>query len=147
MEAEQPDNLFTFRGKSYDLHLANVGELYMLLVATEADGAKQAGKITASVRAAVSDILRTLNKLGISTVSHEIAKEPVKKQVKEKAPSGSLSDPELEVVLAKNVEIKKEDADAFWEIKPDEEAVAGLASGDSLTYEQAKQLGLAPEED
>ena len=67
-----------------------------------------------------------------------------KKEVKEE--KEIKPDAELEDLLKEAEDVKQTDADAFWEslsteVKPD------LGSGDSLSYDQAVQLGLAPSDD
>jgi len=143
MGNESPNNLMSFHGKEYDLHLAHVGEAYSLLITTEPASAKDTSKIALAIQDATQGIKETLGKLGISTQAREavVEKAPPPK-VKPFDPE--ISDPELDTLLAKNAKVKKEEADAFWETLSEEQVTPELTSSDSLTYDQAKQLGLAP---
>jgi hypothetical protein len=145
MECDYPDNLLSFRGKEYDLYLSNVGEVYMLMVVTPVLSASESGEIASSIQQAVEVISKNLFKLGISIGAKEKEEKQVQKETRKPAVS-DISDPQMETLLAKEAKIKKEEADAFWESAPKEQTNNGLSSSDSLTYEQAKKLGLAPED-
>ena len=145
-----PDHLFSFRGENYDLFIAPVGEAYCLAVTTKPTLAQELGKIAKEVQGTAKAVLLSLAKLGVSTQSRgpqpeETAppKPPTAELVEEPGPS----DIELESLFAKAANVKKQDADAFWESFSDTEVKPELSSGDSLSYDQAVQLGLAPSED
>jgi CheY-like chemotaxis protein len=55
-----------------------------------------------------------------------------------------LSDPELEKLLSNTGQLKLDNADDFWEKSAEHVTTADLSSSDSLSYEQALKLGLAP---
>lgn len=150
---QNPDHLLSFRGENYDLFLAPVGEAYCLLITTKPTLVKETGKIAKAVQAATKSVLISLARLGVSTESREPtsdaapdapAPEPKKE---EKAAVPTSKDPELESLLADAQDVKKKDADAFWDSAPSEDIKPDLGTGDSLSYDQAVQLGLAPSED
>lgn len=143
MDSEYPDNLLSFRGMDYELHLTNVGEVYLLLVTTKAISATEYGKLSNSLQRAVEKISANLNKLGIPIGMKEQAE---KIKPKSKPVESDISDPQLEILLKDKDKNKKEEADAFWEAAPIQNAGNNASSSDSLTYEQAKKLGLAPED-
>jgi CheY-like chemotaxis protein len=146
-----PDNLLSFRGENYDLFLAPIGEAYFLLVATKPTLINNTSKIAKAVQATTKAVVMSLDNLGISTQSRGTGSlksaAPAKEKPKEKKKAEEVkADPELENLLKDAKEVKQTDADAFWEslateVKPD------LGSGDSLSYDQAVQLGLAPSDE
>lgn len=145
-----PDHLFSFRGENYDLFIAPVGEAYCLAVTTKPTLAQELGKIAKEVQGTAKAVLLSLAKLGVSTQSR--GPQPVEPEKPKTAPleapvETGPADSELENLFAKADEVKKQDADAFWESFAAAEVKPELSSSDSLSYDQAVQLGLAPSED
>lgn len=147
---ENPDNLFSFRGENYDMFLAPVGQAYCLLVTTKPTLVQETGKIAKSLQAAAKSVVLSLSRLGVSTESRAsapAASADSKSEEGSPAADPASTDVDLEALLAAAAGDKKQDADAFWDslstadIKPDQ------VTGDSLSYDQAAQLGLAPSED
>jgi hypothetical protein len=144
-----PDNLLSFRGENYDLFLAPIGEAYCLLVATKPTLINNTSKIAKAIQATSKAVVMSLDNLGISTRSRgtgSLKGAPAPKEKAKGKDAPAKSDAELEDLLKDAKEVKQTDADAFWEslateVKPD------LGSGDSLSYDQAVQLGLAPSDD
>jgi CheY-like chemotaxis protein len=146
-----PDHFFSFRGENYDLFVAPVGEAYCLAVTTKPTLAQELGKIAKEVQGTAKAVLLSLAKLGVSTQSRAAqSPEPAVEQpaaVPSPVEEAGLTDEELESLLAEATGVKKQDADAFWDTFSDSEVKPELSSGDSLSYDQAVQLGLAPSED
>jgi hypothetical protein len=146
-----PDHLFSFRGENYDLFLAPVGEAYCLAVTTKPTLAQELGKIAKEVQGTAKAVLLSLAKLGVSTQSRgpQTPEEPEKPKTAplEVPEEPGPSDEELEDLFAQAAEVKKQDADAFWDSFSADEVKPELSSSDSLSYDQAVQLGLAPSED
>lgn len=145
-----PNHLFSFRGENYDLFIAPVGEAYCLAVTTKPTLAQELGKIAKEIQSTTKAVLISLAKLGVSTQSRE--PQPVEAAKPKTAPletpkAAGLADSELEDLFKEAAKVKKQDADAFWESYSAAEVKPDLASSDSLSYEQAVQLGLAPSED
>jgi CheY-like chemotaxis protein len=146
-----PDHLFSFRGENYDLFIAPVGEAYCLAVTTKPTLAQELGKIAKEVQGSAKAVLLSLAKLGVSTQSR--GPQPVESAAEQPAaappPPDETGPPdeELESLLAEATNMKKQDADAFWDSLSKDEVKPELSSGDSLSYDQAVQLGLAPSED
>jgi CheY-like chemotaxis protein len=147
-----PDHLYSFRGENYDLFIAPVGEAYCLAVTTKPTLAQELGKIAKEVQGTAKAVLLSLAKLGVSTQSRGLPADDAAPSTA--SPEGDAqpeetgpSDEELESLFAKAAEVKKQDADEFWESFSDTEVKPELSSGDSLSYDQAVQLGLAPSED
>lgn len=143
---QNPDHLLSFRGENYDLLLAPVGEAFCLLVTTKPTLIKETGKIAKSIQATTKSVLMSLINMGVSTHSRETPPAAESQPVLEKSQE-TLPDPELEKLLAGGKQVPQKDADAFWESLTTEEISPNIESGDSLSYDQAVQLGLAPTED
>jgi CheY-like chemotaxis protein len=143
---QNPDHLLSFRGENYDLFMAPVGEAYCLLVTTKPTLVKETDKIAKSIQATTKSVLMSLINMGVSTHSRETPQAAESQPALEKSQE-TLSDPELEKLLAGGKKVPKKDADAFWESLTTEEISPDIESGDSLSYDQAVQLGLAPTEE
>ncbi len=148
-----PDHLLSFRGENYDLFLTPVGEAYCLMTLTKPILAQELGEVAKQVQNTAKNVLLSLSRLGVSThangeetpaVEAPAPPAPVEEAtpVAEKIPDAGLDD-----LLAAAGDVKKQDADAFWESFAVEEVKPELGSSDSLTYDQAAQLGLAPKDE
>lgn len=145
-----PDHLYSFRGENYDLFIAPVGEAYCLALTTKPTLLQELGKIAKEVQSTAKAVLLSLAKLGVSTKSRSsLAADPTSTEEKKDtaAEKPRVSDQELESLLSKAAAVNKEDADDFWDSASPENVPQDPASGDSLTYDEAVQLGLAPSED
>jgi CheY-like chemotaxis protein len=148
LEQDTPDNLMSFRGGTYDLFLAPVGEAYCLLVTTKPTLFREMGKIAKAIQTASKAVLMSLYNLGVSTQTRaETPGTAPKPDTEKKDEKEVISDQKLEELLAAGAKISKQDADAFWASTQRGEMAVSVESGDSLTYEQAVQLGLAPTEE
>jgi CheY-like chemotaxis protein len=148
LEQDTPDNLMSFRGGNYDLFLAPVGEAYCLLVTTKPTLFRERGKIAQAIQTASKAVLMSLYNLGVPTQTKVERPSPVPKPaVEKKDEKEATSDQKLEKLLAEGAKVSKQDADAFWASTQRGEMAVSVESSDSLTYEQAVQLGLAPSEE
>ena len=155
-----PDHFFSFRGENYDLFLVPVGDPYCLLVLTRPILLQQLGSIAEQIHVTARNVMLNLSRLGISStkvkpptaelVLDEESERKRRSAADEPATiprTGSLADEALENLLSAQQQEASEDADAFWESLTDEDLKPELGSGDSLSYDQAAKLGLAPDED
>lgn len=135
-------NLTFFHGKSFDLSISPIGTSYALMVATENSPPTPIDIITNSMSVAIKDIFSTLSILGLTNSGGNTG------QLSHNT-TGNLVDPELESMFekAKGKKIKKEEIESFWESLPDTSGVENIAGGQSLSFEEAAELGLAPSED
>ena len=135
-------NFTFFHGKSFDLTISPIGRMYALLMATNRDPSTPVDQITRSMSAAIKDIFSTLSILGLTAGIGNTGQLS-------KNTTGSLVDPELESMFekAKSKKVKKEEIESFWETLPDTQVVDNIAGGQSLSFEEAAELGLAPPED
>ncbi len=145
-------DLFYFPREIYDLVVSNVdGSLVLLLVTSSADWndallSSWMGKI----RLAVQDLQKILSRMGV-TVEDVRVDQPADAIADEFEGAIDLTEalPELDAVFEKaEQEIDSEEVDAFWESLASEEIQADqITRADAISYEQAQQLGLTPEED
>jgi len=64
--------------------------------------------------------------------------------------AGEIEDvPEIEDIFRKVSEekLKPEEVNAFWDTVVEQSTPNGMTSADTITYDQARQLGLAPGEE
>lgn len=146
--AARPEDFMVFSGGVYDLALVHVGQTMGLLLIAPARwaGGKQAKNLKNEMHMAVEDLLVSLSVIGVpvSAVESEISiPEPVEMEV-ELAETGPL--PDLDALLVQAEKMAKVTADAFWDAATEEDRKEAPGA-DTISYEQAKQLGLAPEED
>lgn len=141
-----PDNLEIFRGKDYQLFLSPVGSHYSILVAASADAPIELGSIARAIDAAKQDLLKTLAHMGI--LNDNSREEVGVQEGSPKSPGEDIEDEEMAAILetANAKKAKQEEVDAFWDSAADNDTSKTAATGDSLSYEQAQQLGLAPSE-
>jgi CheY-like chemotaxis protein len=146
--AVQPDDYMVFSGGVYDLALANVGQTMGLLLIAPAGwaGGKQAKNLRKEMHKAVKDFLVSLPVIGfpVSALGSEIA-SPGPVEVEEE-PEEAIPLLNLEALLVQAEKVEKVAVDAFWDAAAVEDP-KGIAGADTITYEQAKTLGLAPEGD
>ncbi len=146
-----PDDLLYFSGPKYDIFLSHVGEVYALLVAANPDlSSDQLHKKVRILRDGLQGLMRTLRQLGIPLVSNDKAGETYQvddvDDVVEEEPGEEDSD--LEAILQDVApSIAAEEADAFWDTAATRLGGEGLTNADALTYDQARQLGLTPDND
>lgn len=156
----RPDHFFSFRGENYDLFISPVGDGYCLLVLTRPIMLSEMGDIAVKLDTAAKNILLGLVRMGVSShpaetvaesslLSDATAAEAAAEETEEPAPlpEDLPADEKLEDLFASADKIITQDADAFWEAFSAEEVKPELSSSDSLSYDQAAQLGLAPQED
>ncbi|HAY83522.1 MAG TPA: hypothetical protein DCY42_00985 [Chloroflexi bacterium] len=164
-----PDHFYSFRGENYDLFLAPVGEAYCLMILTRPTLLQEMGNIASQIHNTAKSILLSLSRLGISThvggkpgflpkpereESHSARRDDLADQAETPLQETSdlsdetdqAADLNLESLFSSLEENRLEEADAFWDSFSNEE-VDRERSSDTLTYDEAAKLGLAPGED
>ena len=145
LHSTPPNDLMYFAGSKYDVFLAHVGESYALLVAgNPSESSDQVLELMKSVHEGLRDLVTSLAHIGVPIKSDEKSPE-VEAEVEDEI---SLAEPEIEALFqGVESEINLEEVDAFWDIASlrleDEE----ITNADALTYEQARRLGLTPNEE
>lgn len=147
-------SLHVFRGGDHDLILLPVDATHALLAAGDglaADG-KLPGVLTAlrELRGRVEEVLSSL---GVVPKTGEL--KPPPEGLPSAAPAPAAPEPvaptpqsaELEALLAAAArkKVKPKEAEAFWQQAVEQQPGVPLEP-DKLSYEQARKLGLAPEE-
>ena len=142
-----PDNLLFFAGEKYDLHVAPVGSSMALFLMSSAPlDDEKLNLILPAIRLAVRDLPAILEHMGVA-LNSEI-----------EAPMNGLASPEpeneeilpaLDEVFDKESmkQLESSDVDEFWETLEQEPGDSSVINADAISYDQARQLGLAPDED
>jgi CheY-like chemotaxis protein len=146
-----PNNLQIFHGSKFDLVLTTVGSAYAMLVATsEPMVGERTGRVSAQIQDALVDITDTLEQMGVPVWEEDHTPAPL--SVSDLAEMTPAEETEIDQDLDALFEgqgfefFEDQDPDDFWK-PPDESTTSGSLSADALSYEQARQLGLAPGEE
>lgn len=159
--AELPLSVTAYRGKSYDLALAPVSHYALGVVTHAARSGLRLALAVEEVLAAQPELLTVLERMGISTPSAAVPAPaaPISEPVLAEAPAApqpeepAAAAPEDEAALADlatllqkpTLTLKREEVNAFWETASGAK-LAASAAADALSYDQAAQLGLAPDD-
>ena len=149
--SSRPEGLSYFGGTRYALFFAPVSAAHALLVAINAvQMDEQISHLVQSVYNALYDLQNILEHMGVTIRSEEpLAPEdevPPLPEDEEIFEEDEEHAPILDAIFENKPASAEQDLDAFWDALADE-AAEGVTSADVLTYEQALQLGLAPEDD
>jgi CheY-like chemotaxis protein len=142
--AEVPGNLQYFNGSSYDFYMTNVGASFCLLIAFQArPEAGQMGAVVHFGRRAAVDLLAALSSLG--------AVEPEPPAMAEAAPPAPPPTQPVKEVSEKALataarKVGGKDVQSYWDNAVADTRGLDKAEGDSLSYEQARRLGLLPDQ-
>ncbi|MBI3177151.1 MAG: response regulator [Chloroflexi bacterium] len=144
-------NIFFFDGDEYDVYLVNVGQTYMLVMLFSGDiGARQMGQVLRYGRQCADDMLNAIADLLNSQSAGDAgpAGRPAQTPAPAPAPAGkpapapeplpALHDEKLDAAARK---LNQQDLDAFW-TDAATQVKAVESSGNALTFEQARKLGL-----
>lgn len=158
-----PDHFFSFRGENYDLFLVPVGDAHCLMVLTRPILPQQLGAIAEQIHTTSRTVLLSLARLGVlspGTGSLPASDLPPgtgglhRPTGSLRTPTGELAlddtgslDESLEGLFESGTHEAATDADSFWDTAAAEDVKPELSSGDSLSYDQAAKLGLAPGEE
>ena len=115
------------------------------------------GDLAVKLDTASKNILLALARMGISTNLSE-EQLPIPQPPAESKPTSQVeaktipreefaSDSKLEDLFALAQDMVEQDVDAFWDTASNEEIKPEPNSGDSLSYDQAAKLGLAPKDE
>ncbi len=146
--AVQPADFMLFSGGAYELALAHVGQTMglLLLAAPGWTDEKQVHNLKDTLQLAVKDLLVSLPVRGLPLAVPDRAPLIAPAPPVEPEPENNAALPDLEQLFHQAAQAEKTQADAFWEAAVVEDR-AGEAGADTLSYEQAQKLGLAPPED
>jgi predicted regulator of Ras-like GTPase activity (Roadblock/LC7/MglB family) len=146
---EVPEDFLHVTGQSHSLLLTHVGPSMGLLLVQEISGkeAERLGKMLPMVRAAVEKLLTTLSQLGVPLGAPEEPQTDIQASTEEVTATEEAA-PNLEAIFnpSGKKKLKAVDVDSFWELA-NQESVDNVSRADVISYEQARQLGLAPDEE
>jgi hypothetical protein len=141
--AKAPTNFHLLDGDTYDLYLINVGEKHGLVIVHQ--GAEEAGQLGAVMhfgRRTADIILVLLEEAepasqGLEPTGQERWEEPVSE-----SENRDINPDDLEAAAQ---DLDERGADDFWQ-SASETSLKHEGEGDSLTYEEARELGLIEDE-
>jgi hypothetical protein len=140
-----PNDLMYFGGYKYDVFLAHVGESYALLVAANPSKSRdQVQDLIKWVNTGIQDLRITLTSMGVLSQMEEDLPMPEVEVLEEIMEA----EPEIEALFqkAESADIDFDEASAFWDTASMKLKKEDITNAEALTYEQARQLGLAPDD-
>ncbi len=151
--SDPPKDGLYFRGAHVDLFLAHAdpkGHLVIFAPASSSDETR--ARVIGSLWPAARKLAEALAlQEAAAPPPEELVmlpdiQDPVQDVPAEDAPAAE-SDPDMAVILrqASQVQLDTQDIDAFWESANEVNSNTGLAGGSAISYDQARQMGLAPE--
>lgn len=143
---ETADNLMFFAGKQHHLCLAPVGLCALLVVSEDGFRSGQMSTLRQAIHQATRDLGKILATIG---VEGEPAREtpPAPPPEVMEAPLDPQTLAGLDALFSGSKSIKEQDVDAFWDALSEQSELDGSGNADALTYEQARRLGIAPEDE
>ncbi|RME06190.1 MAG: response regulator [Anaerolineae bacterium] len=147
LQQSPPNDLMYFNGPKYGIFLAHVGEVYALVVAVNPyRDREQLHQHMSLLYSRLDGLVSILRQLGVPLIASEHAAD--QDETTETLDEEEVeSEPELEALLEQGASVDVDDVDAFWDTAATQINTEGVGGADALTYEQAVQLGLAPETD
>ncbi len=147
-------DLFNVSGKDYSLHMTHVGGIYALLIFTEStQDSTVLSRVASVLPGIVPDLLNSLAEMGVPIDTGQLTPEPEPEAEPEPEPLLSLEEaaaelPDLDALFQKAAvtELSSEEVDAFW-APPKKSIDTGSLHADDLNYDQARKLGLTPDEE
>lgn len=142
-----PENLLCFSGGRFHLCLAPVGRVYaLLIVSLDAFTPGRLSEIGHAVSPAAGDLLQILENMGVELEPRQQAPPlPVELPLEVTVDAATQASVDALFQQAVKKKIKTSDADAFWDSSGEKSELDGASNADALTYEQARKLGLTPE--
>jgi DNA-binding NarL/FixJ family response regulator len=160
---DMPENLLFFAGDRFDLHLAQVGQSVALLVVTSSVEVDKSAhtQVRSEILEAIDDLVNILERIGVPGLTGGPAQEPAAVSTieggvpsegdpsPERLSAQEEPDPQIEEIFSQVPETGMEPADveAFWDSLAQADAEPGVINADAITYDQARRLGLTPEEE
>jgi CheY-like chemotaxis protein len=145
--ASRPESLTYFGGTKFALFFAPVSTSHALLVAVNAvQMDEQISHAVQFVYNALYDLQNILERMGVSVRAEDGMEqlEEAQEDIEEDLEEAPILDAIFENATADAGQ--SDDLDAFWDSAA-EDVSEGVSNADVLTYEQASQLGLIPEDD
>jgi CheY-like chemotaxis protein len=137
---ELPQDLVYISGINFDLCMAHAGQSQTLVAITRPDASIQRlEKILRILLAAANALAQDL----VNTPLAEVVSTPPTKRQTDELVTGRLG---ALLSQAPEDQVRSQELDSFWEAAAERAYREGLPRTGALTYDQARKLGLAPEE-
>lgn len=147
-----PQDVYLTRGPEASLYLAHVGvEMYLMLVSEGEETPERAAGILPEIFPAVDDLLAILKGMGVGLAGRAA-------DAREAPETGQLEAEEQDVDVEEVAQALEEifgqagetsydpvEVDEFWEAVAEESDPGSVTNADAISYEQARKLGLAPD--
>ena len=142
-----PDNLMCFSGGRFHLCLAPVGRVYALLIVSLDDFTPgRLSEIGQTVSPAAGDLLQILENMGVELEPRQQSlPQPVELPQDVLVDAATQASVDALFKQAVKAKINTSDADAFWSSSGEKSELDGASDADALSYEQARKLGLTPQ--
>ncbi|MBE0408987.1 MAG: response regulator [Anaerolineales bacterium] len=146
LDRSRPESLMIFPGGSFNLAVAHVGQAYALIIVSEKIlGTGFLQNVTPAIRRAANDL--TANRSAVDLLG-QLGEElgESRGQVREPVDiEGETAAIEALFNESQGDKVQPEDIDSFWRALLEEELPDDQTYGSTLTYEQARQIGLIPD--
>lgn len=150
---ESPLSYHIFPGGELDVMLVPVNNTHALIVAGERIAErKKVLDMTDAMMILKSEVAHVLNEIGLVEVEEVVQDELPDlsdifstDEVPEELIEDTVSDAELDALFQQKTDIGTADAESFWDTAVSSHQFTDM-DADKLTYEQARQLGLTPED-
>lgn len=149
--ANLPRGLVYVPASTGDFYFTHIGQNISLTLVTASDSwpENRLGDLLRITRLAARDLLELLAGWGVKVTEEPVMPASPPLDDREPAIEGELEAllPELDAIFqqAESSKLKPQDADAFWESALSDSSEESLRT-DGLTYDQARRLGLAPDD-
>ncbi len=142
---ETPLSYHIFPGGDQDILLVPVNNTHALIVAGDRIAErKKVLDVTDALMILKSEVEHVLNQMGVSHSSTEEEAENIDEEIPEEQIEDEVSSEELEALFKQKKKIGTSEIESFWE-EAVESQTAPQVDADKLSYDQARQLGLTPE--
>ncbi|RLD06272.1 MAG: hypothetical protein DRI32_02865 [Chloroflexi bacterium] len=144
---ETPLSYHIFPGGDQDILLVPVNHTHALIVAGEELAArKKVLDLTDALMMLKSEVEHVLNAMGVSRPSaEEMNKYLEEEDVPEELIEDEITSGELDALFKQKTKIQTSEIKSFWDDAVDAQQIQEV-DADKLSYEQAHQLGLTPED-
>jgi len=146
LEARSPQNWLYFNGQHYDFILLHVSASLGLLLGVQSlvNDDSRLSQCLSVLQQAVQDVQAILKGIGLPEQEPELVPEAAAPEPEEENPEALQA---LDALLAQadRSKLKTEEVEAFWDSLASQSS-SEISRADAISYEQARQLGLAPEE-
>ncbi len=147
------ENMLACRGEAFDLVLAPVGHFAVVILLESGSTNLRFALCFEEVTKAQNELAQIIEKLGLGTTPapnpFEIAPQllPVEESLGAAGqPEAEEQLQEFEALFQKTVQVEQEAVKEFWDMASEQAVELEAEDPDVLTYDQARQLGLAPEQ-